>query len=64
MTGQQLGVYKDAVLRRLGDGTPIYGVLNPDGEWRQWMGAPAIHVCQEAARAEDAELNQIHGLVP
>ncbi|WP_162871587.1 hypothetical protein [Kitasatospora cineracea] len=52
------------MLRRLGDGTPIYGVLNPDGEWRQWMGAPAIHVCQEAARAEDAELNQIHGLVP
>ncbi|MGW4695133.1 hypothetical protein ACWEO1_22455 [Kitasatospora cineracea] len=64
MSAQQPGIYRDAVLRRLDDGTPIYGVLDPAGKWRQWMGAPAIHVRQEAAQAEAAELNEIHGLQP
>ncbi|MGW4810577.1 hypothetical protein ACWEPB_02880 [Kitasatospora cineracea] len=65
MSGQQqAGIYRAAKLRVSGDGTQLWGVLTPGGEWLESMSQPEWHLSETTAIRIANERNAAKGLLP
>ncbi|MFF0295532.1 hypothetical protein ACFYS8_13540 [Kitasatospora sp. NPDC004615] len=58
------GYYYGDLLRTHADGTPIWGIRLPNGQWRMAMDMADFYVRRRDADDTVAWLNEVNGLTP